>query len=216
MTDDGSKVALSAFELELVANCSWLYAKRAILDKTALVLGRVANSIRPTYDALRAEPGASEPWLSPKLSRGEAYESLPWLMLDFPREFRGTDWLAIRHFFGWGQGFTVSLLLRGRYLKHAIAHMNTHLPAWQSEGWAMIVSGDPWQHGWKPASQRLLQELAPKDVLALVQQLGFLQIRKHLPVQNWAGAEDFMRDMHRAFQPLIEAVINSPAGETGP
>ena len=202
MTEQASKVALSPFEQELVSDVEWIYAKNSILQKTAVLMGNVANQLQAEYalPAIGVYHGFRQ---SPKISRGEVYEDLPWIMLDYPREFQREDWLAVRHFFSWGRGFTVSLLLHGMYMDRALNGWEPHWLAWQKADFAQVVTDDPWKHHGDPAIQRSLNELSPEESAALARERGFLQIRKHLPVENWAGADSFMLETHRAFIPLI-------------
>jgi len=53
--------------------------------------------------------------VSPKISRGENYLGLPYLVLDYPRLFRPDAVLAIRTFFWWGHFFSSTLQLSGGY-----------------------------------------------------------------------------------------------------
>jgi hypothetical protein len=205
MTEQAAKVALSPFELELVSDVAWIYAKNQIVEKTAVLLGAVAAHLQSVY----TDPSGSFPAClkqSPKISRGEAYEELPWLMLDFPREFQGEDWLAVRHFFSWGRGFTVSLLLRGIHLDRALGCLERHWSNWQQAGLAQVTGSDPWKHHANPTMQRLLAEITREELTAMARAQGFLQIRKHLPIQEWAGAVLFMKETHQAFLPLIQEI----------
>ena len=205
MTEQATKVALSPFELELVSNVDWIHAKNSILLKTAEIMGDVANHLQSAY----RQPNQCMPaWLkqSPKISRGEVYEELPWLMLDYPREFQREDWLAIRHFFSWGRGFTVSLLLRGKYVDRALDCWKSHWMLWRELGFTQVVIDDPWKHRADPAYETSLAALSFEKAEEIVRQHGFIQIRKHLPVQNWAGAYAFMMETHQVFIPLIREI----------
>ena len=52
---------------------------------------------------------------SPKISKGENYKGLPWLVLDYPRYFNKEDIFAIRTLFWWGNFFSITLHISGKY-----------------------------------------------------------------------------------------------------
>ena len=61
--------------------------------------------------------GAGRPGVEPKISKGEKYKGLPWVMLDYPRIFGKEDIMAIGTRFWWGHYFSVTLHLKGGYLR---------------------------------------------------------------------------------------------------
>ena len=58
---------------------------------------------------------------SPKISRGENYNGLPYVMLDYPRCFGKEDVFAMRTMFWWGNFFSITWHLKGKYSKEYIA-----------------------------------------------------------------------------------------------
>ena len=68
-----------------------------------------------------------EKYGSPKISKGENYRGLPYVMLDYPRLFGREEVLAIRTFFWWGHGFSVTLHLKGGYRERISAGIATTL-----------------------------------------------------------------------------------------
>ena len=52
-----------------------------------------------------------------KLSKGENLNGLPYRVMDFPRIFKQEDVFAIRTLVWWGKQISVTLHLKGKYLK---------------------------------------------------------------------------------------------------
>ena len=76
--------------------------------------------------------------ISPKISKGEAYRGLPWLMLDYPRYFGKEGHLSIRVFFWWGNFIAIYLHSSGVYGSKLM-----HLPAYW-KGWEHGNVQDPY------------------------------------------------------------------------
>ena len=142
---ESSKVTLSPQEWALLQDPSFLLTKNLIIEKVYTLLGQVALSYQEITAALPEAYQADRFRLTPKISRGEKYRDLPWVMLDYPRKYTAADTQAIRSFFGWGSEFSIHLILQGesreRWLTNARQWIETADPEWMID-----VSEDPWQH----------------------------------------------------------------------
>lgn len=142
---ESSKVTLSPQEWTLVLDPSFILTKNLVIDKVYSLLGQVAFSYQQITAMLpEAYQGDWLHW-APKISRGEKYNDLPWVMLDYPRKYTPTDTHAIRSFFGWGSEFSIHLILQGAsrdcWLNNARHWIETAHPEWMID-----LSDDPWQH----------------------------------------------------------------------
>ena len=111
---DIAKIRLSPEEEALVATTDWILTKNNVLQKIKQLLlalqSRQQDLLLP-FNSLPEEVLKS----SPKISRGENYKGLPWLVLDYPRYFNKADVFAIRTLFWWGNFFSITLHLSGSY-----------------------------------------------------------------------------------------------------
>lgn len=101
---DEAKIRLSAPEMELVKDAGWILTKNGILEKVSHLLG----SIQQSYQLQLQQVSSLPPEIlasAPKISRGENYKGLPWLVLDYPRCFGQQDVFAMRTMFWWGPFF---------------------------------------------------------------------------------------------------------------
>ena len=96
------KIMLSDDELQLVNNTGWILTKRSVMEKVDQVLGSIAENqkliIEKEKNRLPQEVIKSEP----KISRGENYLQLPYMLLDYPRFFDTENIFAVRTMFWWG------------------------------------------------------------------------------------------------------------------
>ena len=63
---------------------------------------------------------------TPKISKGENYKDLPYVMLDYPRCFQKEKTIAIRTFFWWGNFFSINLQLSGEYKEQALPSLQSN------------------------------------------------------------------------------------------
>ena len=159
-----------------------ILTKNRIICKLQQVFGGVATGLQQKIQ-LRQPPLSEEVTrISPKISKGEQYKELPYVMLDYPRFFSREDVLAIRTFFWWGHYCSVTLHLKGRYLKQ-------YLPAVQKncsglDGFKICTSGDEWNHDLQSNAY-----LPATETAYLIGEMEFLKIGKLLPLENWPEME---------------------------
>src|SRR5580700_4684754 len=103
---DEAKIRLSVEELELVENAEWILTKNRIIDKVQNLFGILAVKMKTELEtiSLPDEPLQT----NPKISKGENYNGLPYVILDYPRLFSKENVFAIRTMFWWGNYFSVT------------------------------------------------------------------------------------------------------------
>ena len=111
---DLAKIQLSKEELVLVQNADVLLTKNRIIKKVYELFGSIIPDMQQLLARNLRLPSAVF-IASPKISKGENYLGLPYVMLDYPRCFGKEDIFAIRTMFWWGNFFSITLHLRGVY-----------------------------------------------------------------------------------------------------
>src|SRR5688572_30593643 len=104
-----AKIQLSTLELELVNNTEWILTKNGIIEKVKKLLHDIQMAQHEVLIAAQDQLPAEVLMPSPKISRGENYKGLPYLILDNPRFFDKQDIFAIRTMFWWGHFFSITL-----------------------------------------------------------------------------------------------------------
>lgn len=169
----------------MISNVDWILTKNRLMEQTRLLLADLQDQqlrcISAASDWLPPEVAA----IPPKISRGENYEGLPWLMLDLPRLFSASDQFAIRSFFWWGNGFSLSLQLKGQYQLQFGPAFGPHQSLLAQEGWQLGIHRDPWQHHFRQDNYQPVSLLAPTDWDTHLRQHPFLKLSYILPVTQW-------------------------------
>src|SRR6185369_14445953 len=110
---DEAKIRLSQKELELVSNTEWILTKNEVITKAKLLLGSVLDEQIKWLSHHKLILPSEIKESSPKISKGENYRGLPYMVLDHPRRFDKEDVFAIRTLFWWGNFFSTTLQLSG-------------------------------------------------------------------------------------------------------
>lgn len=136
-----ANVQLSAEEMRLMTDPAWILTKNSILRKVVNMFADLSAEWRqlPVPEMLAAGR-------EPKISKGEQYKGLPWVMLDYPRLFGKEEVLAIRTMFWWGHCFSVTLHLKGDYQRIYMPVITARRKELIGAGFSVGISDDEWEH----------------------------------------------------------------------
>lgn len=171
-------VKLSAAELALANDASILLTKNRIIQKVYELFGELSTAYTQKMNAFELPASISNS--SPKISRGENYLGLPWVMLDQPRHFNNGDIFSIRTMFWWGHHFAIYLIVKGEMLP---ARLNEEaLKGMQQEGWCLSLSEDPWTHHFEPDVMQPMNGLDDDTIASTIRRNGMLKVGHALPL----------------------------------
>ena len=125
---------------------------------------------------------------SPKIFKGEYYQGLPYVMLDYPRVFSKDDVFAMRTMFWWGNFFSVTLQLKGSYQQQFGPVLMKNRERLAKDGFYLAVSGDEWRHDFAADNYELIGENLGKALNG-----AFLKIAVQVPLSAWNNAEELLR-----------------------
>jgi hypothetical protein len=189
---DKAKIRLSAKEAELVANADWILTKNHILQKVKYILEDLQSQqqlfLRSHAEILPAEVMAT----SPKISRGENYKGLPYLVLDHPRYFGKNDHFAIRSMFWWGNFFSVTLHLSGSYKKMYEHKIETSFISLKENSFFTGVSNEQWEHHFETNNYLPLKEMNETDFKTNLTNKDFIKLAQRFSFEKWEDAGDIL------------------------
>ncbi len=198
-----ANVKLSKTELALVTDKEIILTKNNIISKVYEMFGALSDEFQQ-YSADKKELLPSELLsVSPKIYKGEQYIGLPYVMLDYPRVYSKQDVLAIRCLFWWGNFFSITLHLSGKFL----ALYKTNLQAWMEKNsghdWHIGVNTDAWQHHFENDNYLPLKE-AGDIILNNGFDKGFIKLAKKIPLHQWDDAIIFFTKQYNELLSVFE------------
>jgi hypothetical protein len=189
---DGAKIQLSSAERRLVMDPEWILTKNSIMGKVVELMAGLSPVVRRCWAAVVLPEGVVTP--DPKISKGENYKGLPYVVLDYPRIFGREDVLAVRTMFWWGHAFSVTLHLKGRYKNLFLPVIRSHWEELASAGFHIGVSQDEWQHEHAPGNYAALTG----TMLERVSEEGpFLKLSARCGLDRWEEAPEWMEEQFR-------------------
>lgn len=160
----------------------FILTKNAVLQKMEALLGALSETIREQVQKWALDQTTAFV-LSPKIARGEQYQELPWLMLDYPRLFTKTDTCAIRCFFWWGNYWSVTLQLAGAYLDNCREELEAFVNRNEGqENWYLSVGTDPWVH---ELDGDAYVKTGNIDASYWTEERSFIKLAKKIPLEQW-------------------------------
>jgi hypothetical protein len=197
---NAAKIHLSVKELQLAGNAEWILTKNQIMEKTKILLGALQQR-QQTFSAnlLPAELVHS----SPKISRGENYKGLPYLVLDYPRYFKKEDIFVIRCMFLWGNFFSITLQTGGKYSKPWRQKLMAHYSGFARNCFYICVNEDPWQHDFDKSNYAELKQMPKKDFENLILNKPFIKLAKKIPLQQW---EEAGKKLLKGYKEILTAI----------
>jgi len=177
-----AKLKLSEEELALASDASVMLLKNAVIEKVNLLFGRLSVAqpelLRPLHRELEA---ALE--VPAKISRGESYRALPYLVLDYPRYFRPHDVMAVRTMFWWGNFFSVTLHLKGNYREQFSDRILQRRQQIGEKGFHACIAPEEWEHHFGEDNYLPARDMSPTSWQDLLRDRSFTKLAYALPLE---------------------------------
>lgn len=191
-------------ELRYIHDTDFLLTKGTVTEK-------VGGLLNQTHDLLK-QYIASENFAFPaqtqaragKISRGENYQQLPYLLLDYPRKFTRQDVFALRTMFWWGQFFSVTFQLGGESWQRFRPTVQYNAGELLTLPVSLCISDDPWQHHREPTYYQPVSEMSLEGMQRKLEQQPFLKLVTFLPLRDWKSLPDRALTFFRQMAHLIE------------
>lgn len=182
---NAAKIRLSPEERELVMNAGWILTKNNILQKINRQLGELQLAQQEYLQNFSQSLPAAIMNSSPKISKGENYKGLPYLILDYPKYFDQSAVFAIRTMFWWGNFFSTTLHLAGTFKEEFQEKIIAAFPLWQENGFCCCVHQEQWEHHFEPENYKPVAELSTIEFGNQIRNKSFCKIAKKNPLDNW-------------------------------
>ena len=137
-----------------------------------------------------------------KISRGENYKGLPYLILDQPRLFEKNDIFAIRTLFWWGNFFSTTLHLSGKYKTSFEDRIISHHAYLLEKEFFVCVHPEQWEHDFEETNYREAAKLTQTEFQSL-RGNTFIKIAKKIPIESWDNAGEKLVDDFRQMVELL-------------
>ena len=141
-----AKVQFSSSEMELMRNSEIILTKNKVLGKIKTLLEELQNNLTENNQYISGSLSTNIFSIHPKISKGENYLGLPYLILDYPRFFKQQNIFAIRTMFWWGNFYSTTLHLSGECKAQYLRKIQSAYNLLSQENFSIGINDDPWLH----------------------------------------------------------------------
>jgi hypothetical protein len=176
------KIQLSSAEAELMLNAEIILTKNSVLQKIKGLL----EELQEKQFAFIREQGlhTNDPFfISPKISRGENYEGLPYIILDYPRASQEKNFFFTRSMFWWGHYFSLTLHLSGSY--KSLFREKIHASYDLLGKYHIAVNADQWIHHFKEDNYKAIGQLSADEFKKYYDRFEHVKIADKWPLDKW-------------------------------
>jgi hypothetical protein len=202
---NSANVRLSPKELQLVNNAGILLTKNLILQKTYQLLTALQEKQSQYLKRHSASLPAGAFRFTPKISKGENYKGLPWLVLDNPRVFDKKNILAIRSLFWWGHFFSTTLHLSGSYKETFEKKIFSSFRLLQKKGFSVCIHTQEWEHHFEADNYSGLTDMTQDEFQGILRNKPFVKLAKKISLREWDKAP---RLLFADFKILTRILLN--------
>lgn len=180
-----TKIRFSAFEQDLIKNADWILTKNLIIEKMKLLLQQCLEKQKETIEQHKFSLSDEVKNIAPKISRGENYKGLPWLMLDYPRFFDKENVFAIRTFFWWGNYFSTTIHLSGTYQILYGKKIAAAYPFLCKQHFYFCIQETEWEHHFGSENYKPVHEIAETEFQQLIFEKKFIKLSVKFNLDEW-------------------------------
>lgn len=198
----GTNVELSKNESRFVNSSEFILTKNRIIEKVYNLFGTLSENYKNILLAYQPQLHREIFKAHPKIYKGENYLHLPYVMMDYPRTFSKDDAFAIRSFFWWGNYFSITLQVSGKYFQTFKNNIHHNLSSLYERNFFICVNdGDVWQHHFEKDNYLPLQKV---DINAIFNQ-PFLKLAAKMPLNKWNNSSKFFIENYTRLLELLKA-----------
>ena len=192
---------LTAREIEVISDTEFLLSKRAAIIKIDELLSQTQNILTKIFKESRLPFPAIYKFSTGKISRGDNYRGLPYLVLDYPAMFSNENIFAFRTMFYWGNFFSVTLHLQGESLEYYRNHIFSNLNQLLDKNIYIAVGETPWEYHYESDNYVLLSE----NNQELVKTCSFLKLNSKIEIKDWQQVPEFAIEF---FETIIDFLVS--------
>ncbi|MGB5848015.1 MAG: hypothetical protein WBH40_05985 [Ignavibacteriaceae bacterium] len=178
---------LTKKELLVLQDSDFLLTKAAVLEKITELLGHTREELKRCVENSNFSFPDGTGLLNGKISKGENYKNLPYMVLDYPTLFSKNSIFAYRTMFWWGNFFSATLHLEGIALNSYRNSITLNLDKLLKKDFYIGVGDTPWQYHYEEDNYSLLNEVH-RDFIT---NSKFLKLSKKIELKKWNDVPEF-------------------------
>lgn len=192
-----NELLFSSADTQLWENTEFLLRKRKVIAQIEQLLQHVEQQLK-TQIGNYSFPLTTNVQTG-KISKGENYQGLPYVVLDFPRYFQKPHVCTFRTLFWWGHFFSCQVVMCGSPAQHYLPHLQQQYNNLLEQEVYCCIHENAWQHHFQAPNMRLIDTLSYEEVAAHSQQYQFIKLARKIPLANYQELISFTLETYQLF-----------------
>lgn len=182
---DRKSPEFTAKELNYLQNTDFLRTKRLLISGFIEWFENIQVDILGLINTGKFQLPDKAITKSGKITKGENYKDLPFVVLDCPRFFSKNDIFTYRSIFWWGNYLSNHFLLKGHYLDLYREKFAAAWPFLKEQGVYLDLSDNPWNHDLSTQDYVLAGQLDTGEFDKIVREADFLKLVWRMELDQW-------------------------------
>lgn len=170
-------------DLIKIQNREFLLRKVEIIRGVKQLFSEAKNRLDSVLEMAAKTSGLDLSSSRAKISQGENYRGLPYVVLDHPGIFEKDNVVALRTMFWWGHEFSNTIHLQGRSLEKIRPCLVNHFSEKGGQEVYVCVNDSPWEYDFEIGNY---QKFDPNH-LTLLKEKPFIKLSRKYELQHWAS-----------------------------
>ena len=174
-------------EFKIVQNSKFFYTKASATKKIDALLAKTRDEIKFHIEKEKIIFPKHVDARTGKIYRGENYNGLPYLILDYPKYFGKDSVYAFRTFFWWGKFFSCTL-----HISPAPKKLN-YKQLLKKEIY-FCINDNPWQYHYEKDNYILIDKLSEKKIESILKKNKFIKLSRKINLKDYKKVPEFAKE----------------------
>lgn len=183
-----TNLLISDEELKIILNGDFFIKKRAVSNKIRQAFIELKDNLETTILKNKQVLPASIDLKDSKISRGENYRFIPYIVLDYPKLYAQENIFTYRSMFLWGNFFSFTLHLSGDILNDSYNIIINNLNKLEGKDFYFCINNNPWEYFYGSDNYISLDEMLK---LKLPEQRSFIKLSRKLHLTNYSKIQEY-------------------------
>jgi len=193
---------LSKKEIQLLKDESFFHTKRIITEKIFHQLSEAVKAIQNTSSFKKISFPKGTDITSGKITKGENYLGLPFIILDFPKLFSPEKIFAFRTMIWWGNFVSCTMLISGERVPLVQKNLLHHFSSLRKKDVFLCVSESQWHHHFEDDNFLSLNVLTKKTAGTILSKQEFLKVARKIQLSDINRLQKFSAESFEIFSVL--------------
>lgn len=174
-------------ELRYLSDKDFLLSKHSITSKIFNLFQEVEDRISHIIAVEKYDFPDDVLQKTGKISKGENYRLLPYLILDYPRYFNTQAVFAFRTMFWWGNFYSCTLHLQGTILDAYRLALKEQVDILKNKNFFIAVGKSPWEYHYEAENYLSIDVIDHSELLDLIKNKKFIKLSRNINLEeHWS------------------------------